>query len=157
MLRQAERRSTNSAGSFRILMNIFDKEADNEKRGALFPNATNPESLSLDSLSFVGDAVYTLFFRLVTLSTARRRAGFQHDIVTEYVSASGQRKALEILTPFLNSEELSIVRRGYNSRGAKKHGDDEDYRRATALEALVGYIYLKGDHNHLKELLERVI
>ena len=138
-------------------MNISDERSGEKLPDVLFQTFADPERLSLDSLSFVGDAVYTLFFRLNTLSKAHRRARFQHDIVTEHVSARGQRKALEVLIPLLTDEERSLVRRGYNSRGAKKHGDDEDYRMATALEALVGYLYLKGELGHLRELLERVV
>lgn len=122
-----------------------------------FEREVAPEKLSLDSLSFVGDAVYTLYFRLATLSSAHRRAGYQHNIVSRYVSASGQREALELLRTHLSEEEKSLVRRGYNSKGAKKHGDDDDYRLATGLETLVGYLFLKGDLERLKELLKRVI
>ncbi|HNR79623.1 MAG TPA: ribonuclease III domain-containing protein [Mesotoga infera] len=138
-------------------MNISDERSGEKLPDVLFQTFADPERLSLDSLSYVGDAVYTLFFRLSTLSRAHRRAGVQHDIVSEYVSARGQHRALEILMPLLTKEEKSLVRRGYNSRGAKKHGDDEDYRMATALEALVGYLYLKGELGHLRELLERVV
>lgn len=115
-----------------------------------------PEELSIDSLSFVGDAVYSLYFRIKTLRSAKRRTGYQHNLTLLYVEAKGQRKALEVIEKFLSEEERIIVRRGYNSRGARKRGDDENYKCATALEALVGYLFLKGRYRRLEELLEKV-
>jgi len=86
-------------------MNISDERSGEKLPDVLFQTFADPERLSLDSLSYVGDAVYTLFFRLSTLSRAHRRAGVQHDIVSEYVSARGQHRALEILMPLLTKEE----------------------------------------------------
>ena len=90
--------------------------------GRSFQTFADPERLSLDSLSFVGDTVYTLFFRLNTLSKAHRRARFQHDIVTEHVSARGQRKALEVLIPLLTDEGEKPCKKGLQLQGGKKHG-----------------------------------
>ncbi len=138
-------------------MNTFNNEFDDASLGSLFAVSAGPDKLSLDSLAFVGDAVYTLYFRLKTLPQAHRRAGHQHDIVKDYVSAPGQKKALEEIEGLLDEEERKIVRRGYNSRGSKKHGDDEDYRMATALEVLIGHLFLEGRVKRIKDLLERVI
>lgn len=136
-------------------MNTYNN--GNDKRDNLFSFSVSPDQLSLDSLAFLGDAIYSLYFRLNTLPQARRRAGHQHNIVKDYVSASGQRKALEEVADLLDEEEKEIVRRGYNSRGSKKHGDDEDYKMATAFEALIGYLFLEGKTERIRELFERVI
>lgn len=123
---------------------------------SFFKTDVAPEELSIDSLSFVGDAVYSLYFRIKTLRSAKRRTGYQHNLTLLYVEAKGQRKALEAIEQFLSEEERIIVRRGYNSRGAKRRGDDRDYKCATALEALVGYLFLKRRYGRLEELLEKV-
>ena len=124
--------------------------------GNFFKADVSPEELSIDSLSFIGDAVYSLYFRIKTLRLAKRRTGYQHNVTLLYVEARGQRKALEKIEKFLSEEEKNIVRRGYNSRGAKRRGDNKDYKCATALEALVGYLFLKGRYRRLEELLEKV-
>ena len=139
------------------MTNMSNAEGPLGLRRALFETDIDPDTLSIDVLSFIGDAVYSLYFRLQTLEHARRRSSYHHHVTAGYVRASGQSDALATLTKFLSPEDTAIVRRGYNSKGAKKHGDDEDYRRATGLEALVGYLFLKGEEKRLKELFEKVI
>lgn len=81
----------------------------------------------------------------------------EHERITPFVSSRGQSMAYEALISGLDEEERKIMRRGFNSRGAKKHGDDLEYRRATALEALFGYLFLKRRYQRVRELLEAVI
>ncbi|OAA31257.1 hypothetical protein AT15_07110 [Kosmotoga arenicorallina S304] len=114
-------------------------------------------SFSVDTLSYIGDAVYELFFRLKTLKTAKRRTKYQHDLLTKLVNANSQSRALEEIDEILNEEDRKVINRGYNSKGAKKRGNDVEYRRATALEALIGYLYIKGDFGHLEEILLKVV
>lgn len=140
--------------------NIFETEGPTGLQylnNSLFETGVDPESLSVDVLSFVGDAVYSLFFRIQTLKHSRRRSSYHHSLTAQYVKASGQSEALKKIDELLLPEDRAMLRRGYNSKGAKKHGDNEEYRRATGLEALVGYLFLKGEKKHLKELFEKVI
>ncbi|TYB95658.1 MAG: Mini-ribonuclease 3 [Kosmotoga sp.] len=116
----------------------------------------DPEELSTDVLAYIGDAVYELYFRLYTLRNAKRRTFHQYQITKNYVSAEGQSKALKEIWDQLSKECQNIVRRGYNSKGAKRKGDDRDYKRATGLEALVGYLFLKGKNHQLLLILHRV-
>ncbi|KUK93323.1 MAG: Mini-ribonuclease 3 [Thermotogales bacterium 46_20] len=81
----------------------------------------------------------------------------EHERITAFVSSKGQSMAYEALIGSLDEEERRIMRRGFNSRGAKRHGDDLEYRRATALEALFGYLFLKKKYQRIRELLEAVI
>lgn len=146
--------------SSKVSTNIFEAEGPQGLqylKDSLFETEVDPEALSVDVLSFVGDAVYSLFFRLQTLEHSRRRSSYHHRLTAKYVMAAGQSKALEEMDGLLLPEDRAMIRRGYNSKGAKKHGDNEDYRRATGLEALVGYLFLSGQNKHLKELLEKVI
>ncbi|AKI98226.1 Mini-ribonuclease 3 [Kosmotoga pacifica] len=115
------------------------------------------DEFSTDTLSYIGDAVYELFFRLRTLKEAKRRTGYQHELLTKLVNARGQSRALEFIDKLLTIEDRRVINRGYNSKGAKKRGNDIDYRRATALEALIGYLYVKGDFAHLEEILSKVM
>ena len=57
----------------------------------------------------------------------------------------------EVLEPELNYVELGVLHRGRNAKGiVPKNANTQDYRRATAIEALVGYWYLMDDEAHLK-------
>ena len=62
---------------------------------------------------------------------------------------------MESITPFLNGEEKEIVRRARNSKAKHKakNFDEEEYKKATAFEALVGYLYLSGQKERLNEIL----
>lgn len=128
------------------------------ENNVLFENVqkVDPEEVSTDVLAYIGDAVYELYFRLHTLKNTKRRTFYQHQMTKNYVSAEGQSEALKEIWDQLPKECQNIARRGYNSKGAKRKGDDKDYKRATGLEALVGYLFLKGKSEQLLLILNRV-
>ena len=54
----------------------------------------------------------------------------------------------------LNEAELGVVRRARNARQTpSKNADAGEYHRATALEALVGYLYVTGARDRMNEIL----
>ncbi|HAA84961.1 MAG TPA: Mini-ribonuclease 3 [Kosmotogaceae bacterium] len=123
----------------------------------LFSSSREANEVSTDALAFIGDAICTLYYRLRFLGEGSRRTSVEHERITAFVSSKGQSMAYEALIGSLDEEERRIMRRGFNSRGAKRHGDDLEYRRATALEALFGYLFLKKKYQRIRELLEAVI
>jgi ribonuclease-3 family protein len=58
--------------------------------------------------------------------------------------------------PLLSEEEADIVRRGRNTKSGQppKNADPADYRHATALECLVGYLYYSGAKERLEQLID---
>lgn len=78
-----------------------------------------------------------------------------HVRAINYVKASAQSKIVCRLHDRLNDDEKIIFRRGRNTKSATvpKHADVLDYRRATAFEAVLGYLYLLGMHERLDEIL----
>ena len=121
-----------------------------DEKDSVFPHGQKPGSLEL---AFVGDSVYDLFVRAhVTL-----RGGKVHalsDKAVSVVNAASQARALEKIEPLLTPEEKAIVKRARNCRQTPtKHADPMDYARATALEALMGYLYLTKQTERLNELL----
>ena len=54
----------------------------------------------------------------------------------------------------LTEEELAVMKRGRNAKShtSAKNQSIVDYRRATGIEALFGYLYLKGEYNRIEEL-----
>ena len=111
------------------------------------------KDLPLRMLAHLGDAVFELFERereVMTSSNAQKL----HKNVVRRVNAISQAAILEGLMDHLTDAEKDIVRRGRNLKvtGSRKV-DQNSYRHATALEALVGYLYLT-DKARLTEILD---
>lgn len=100
----------------------------------------NPIEMSTDSLAYLGDAVFNLYVKLHVLKDLKVRD--LHRMSNKYVSREGQSKILNSIKDLLTEEESDIVRRGINSKGARKHGNDRLYMESTGFEALIGYLYL---------------
>ena len=72
-----------------------------------------------------------------------------------FVTASRQSKAVEKITPVLTEAETDIYKRGRNAKSrAPKSASVADYRRATGMECLFGYLYLCGNNERIRELFD---
>ena len=112
-------------------------------------------SLSPVLLAYLGDAVFELNVRLKLLDQGAIPIRKLHRWATLFTRASGQAQLLEILQPHLTDEEADIVRRGRNSKTrVPKNAEVSDYRRATGLEALFGYLYLQNKEERLQQLFD---
>lgn len=118
------------------------------------------EEISPLSLAFVGDAVYTLLVR----QTLAREADYPVKEMTErakkFVSAKAQAEALAYLEEagFLTEEERDIARRGRNAR-VRSHAKNVQiaaYHQATGLEALIGWLYMRGDLSRIGQIWDAV-
>lgn len=113
-------------------------------------------SLSPLALAFMGDAIHTAFVReqVLTGNNALKLTNY-HNEAKKFCNAKKQKEVLESITPFLNDEEKEIVRRARNSKAKHKakNFDEEEYKKATAFEALVGYLYLSWQKERLNEIL----
>ncbi|MFC4601552.1 Mini-ribonuclease 3 [Cohnella hongkongensis] len=107
-------------------------------------------------LAYTGDAVYEVYIRQRLVAVSSRKPHELHRAATKYVSAAAQAKLLQRWTPLLTEEEADIVRRGRNTKSGQppRNADPADYRLATALECLVGYLYYKGNRERLEQLME---
>ena len=106
------------------------------------------------TLAFIGDTVWDLLVRQALLDTSAR-VNTLHRRATAVVNAGAQSLALERLEPLLEEPEKAIVRRGANAHCghvAPRNQNPVDYRRATGLEALMGWLYLCGKRERLTEL-----
>lgn len=119
-------------------------------------NQPDVHELSSLSLAFVGDSVYEMFIRTKILSSGNRPARELHKIAVGYVKAEAQSRAVLSILDGLTEEETDIYKRGRNTNihTVPKHADIKDYRQATGLEALVGYLYITGQQERLIEILE---
>lgn len=109
-------------------------------------------------LAFYGDSVYELLVRRSVVLRGNTHAGRLHDLAVEQVRASYQSKAVEVIEPLLTEQEADILRRGRNAGGISvpKSAKPSEYRRATALEALFGYLSLSGQQERVEQLFAAI-
>ena len=114
-----------------------------------------PRLMSPLVLAYIGDTVYDLYVRTQLLLTCDATAHGLHVMATKRVCARAQAEAVQRILPTLSEDEQYIFRRGRNSHmgTVPKHAQMSDYRAATGLEALLGYLYLKGEDDRLNELM----
>lgn len=118
------------------------------------PQGRPLEQLSPVVLAYIGDAVFEVYVRQHLAAGALRKPHELHRAATRYVSAAAQASLLRRWMPHLTGQEADIVRRGRNTKSQPpRNADLGDYRQATALECLVGYLFYKGERKRLEELM----
>ena len=114
------------------------------------PDQTNPIVLAL-----IGDSVFTFYVRLRLLPVSSH-VQVIHTLAAKMVSAVMQAKAMLVLEAELSEKEEEIVHRGRNAKSmVPKSASVSEYRAATALEALCGWLLLTDQEERLESLLER--
>jgi len=129
-------------------------------RDAFAPDRSrNPQLYPPLVLAYVGDTVYDLYVRTKLILNGDATPRNLHRQATELVRASAQAAAWRRIAPLLTEQEEGIFRRGRNSHlgNVPKNAQVSDYRAATGLEALVGYLYLSGAQQRLDELMAHIL
>ena len=108
------------------------------------------------TLAYIGDCVYDLVIRTVVVERGNEPANKLHKKTVAYVKAQTQAAMIEALLPELSEEELSVYKRGRNAKSytSAKNASVGDYRKATGLEALMGYLYLTGKESRMLDLIK---
>ena len=111
------------------------------------------------NLAFVGDGVFDLLVREHLARSSCAQVGELNKAKVGIVNCHSQAQAAQKLLPHLTDEEADVFRRGRNVKvnSASKHSTIADYHAATGLEALFGYLHLKGDSERIKELFALII
>ena len=106
------------------------------------------------SLAFLGDSVYDTLVREYLLRQANMPVAKLHSAKIRLVCAEYQSAAYDILAEKLTEHELAVLKRGRNATGntVPKHAEAVQYRRATAIESLFGYLFLTGQNERIYEL-----
>ena len=105
-------------------------------------------------LAYLGDAVYEVMVRAWLCLHGKLTPGGVHRAALSYVAAPRQAALAEQLMPLLTEEETQVYKRGRNAsphshpRGATRR----EYQMATGLEALFGWLYLRGETDRLNAL-----
>lgn len=108
-------------------------------------------------LAYLGDAVMELAVRRELLRRGNFHPGHMVKLSKAFVTCEAQSDAAERLLPYLTPEEEAVYRRGRNAKTkhTPSHGELIQYRRATGLEALFGYLELVGRQERMRELFEK--
>ena len=117
---------------------------------AHFEHNQLPGSLEM---AYLGDTVYDLYVRE---RLVRRGGKVQklHKAATTFVCAHAQSEAMLRIQDSLTEAEADVARRARNTRqNPPRNANPAEYHRATALEALIGYLYLTKQQQRLAQLL----
>ncbi len=121
----------------------------------------DPSQYSPLSLAFIGDSVYGAIIKSVVVLKGNCPANTLDKKAVKYIKAVSQAKAADHLIEeeLLTDEELAVYKRGRNAKSptAAKNAPLGDYRKATGLEALIGYLYLMGRQERVLELLKTAV
>ena len=120
----------------------------------------NIDEINIASLAYLGDSVYELEIRNHLLANSKAKVNDLKNESIKYVSAVSQAEILDRLIEngIISSDELSLVKRARNYRPNSKprYTDIKLYKKATALEALFGYLYLSNNTNRIKQLIKEI-
>jgi len=115
----------------------------------------SPEKIRPLSLAYVGDTVLDLFVRTRLVTETSLHPKELHQKASGVVNAAAQAKMVKALMEDLTEEEKEVFRKARNQHSGTlpKNQSPIDYKWATGLEALLGYLYLKGESERLSELI----
>lgn len=113
------------------------------------------------NLAYLGDSVFELYLREDAVRNHSGSVNSMNKRTGEYSRAVTQAKIADLLIGkedgecFLTDEELAVFKRGRNAKGASipKSATPSEYRKATGLEALMGYLYLQGEKSRLEQII----
>ena len=115
----------------------------------------SPEQYSPLTLAYIGDAIYEIYIRTMIVTRANAPVHLLHEKSSALVRAGKQSEIVGILEPLFTEKETQVYHRGRNAKAytKAKNAGILEYRRATGLEAVMGYLYLKGELDRIRELL----
>ena len=107
-------------------------------------------------LAYIGDCVYELLVRTLLVGKANCQVSKLHKKAIDYVKAETQAAMIAALMDELTEEEQDVFRRGKNAKPhtIPQNASHSDYRRATGMEAVIGYLYLKDETERVIELVK---
>lgn len=110
-------------------------------------------------LAFVGDVVFSFYVKTKVLNLTKLKVNALNANTSKLVNAHSQREMLFKLMPILTEQEVQIVKRARNTNihTKAKNYSIEEYRHATAFEALIGYLYLIRRYERLNEILKLAV
>ena len=108
------------------------------------------------TLAYIGDSIYDLVIKTIVVERANCAANKLHQQASALVKAQTQVQMADFLQDYMTEEEQAIYKRGRNAKSytTAKNASVADYRKATGLEAVFGYLYLKGQSERVVDLVK---
>lgn len=113
--------------------------------------------LSPLALAYIGDACFELLVRSEILDV-RKNPNKLHRESIKFVRAKSQKELFKNIEDKLTEEEFKVFKRGRNAKShtIPKNADPIDYRIATGVEALFGYLYLLKKYERIREIFKEM-
>lgn len=110
------------------------------------------------ALAYLGDAVLEIHIRDYVIRMGKTKIDQLHRSAVKFVNAKAQSRVYDSIQGMLKDDELVIIRKGRNAKkNIPKNVEMVDYRKSTGVEALLGYLFLKGDNDRIDELVNYII
>lgn len=116
--------------------------------------ADSLHTYSTAALAYLGDCVIEMCVREHLVRAGISSSAKLNRLALDFVRAPMQARAMQRLLPVLSEEELAVFHRGRNvgHTNTPKSATVAEYRAATGMEALFGYLHLSGNPNRIREL-----
>jgi ribonuclease III family protein len=117
------------------------------------------ESINTTALAYIGDGVYEIFIRKLMVTRGWAAADHLHRETVKYVRAESQAYAIKKIMDMLTPEEQDLIRRARNRKSVTKprNADPVSYKMATAMEALIGFLFLTDQNQRIEEIMTRAV
>ena len=114
----------------------------------------SPNQYSTAALAYLGDCVIELCVREHLVKIGLSSSAKLNSEALEYVKAVNQAEAMKKIMPILTEEEEAVFRRGRNMghTNTPRSATVAQYRAATGMETLFGYLHLMGKNDRINEL-----
>ena len=112
--------------------------------------------MSTASLAYLGDCVIELFVRERLTRAGISSSKNLNREALKFVSAPAQAAAVKNVLELLTEEEAGFFRRGKNMAhmNVPKNATPSEYRAATGMETLFGFLHLSGNTERARELFD---
>lgn len=134
--------------NIKTIKDTIDRHYTREQAAAMNPLA----------LAYLGDGIFSDLIRKYLLGCGHQNVNFMTKTSISYVRASAQAQIIRALLPQLSEAEERMVKRGRNTASqVPKNANPADYRYATGFETLIGYLFLCGESERMKNLIYQSI
>ncbi|WP_296557024.1 ribonuclease III domain-containing protein [uncultured Acetobacterium sp.] len=140
--------TSENSDRLKTIQTTIDTHYSREQAAAMNPLA----------LAYIGDGIFSDLVRKYLLGCGHQNVNVMTKTSICYVRASAQAQIIRELLPQLSDAEERIVKRGRNTASqVPKNANPSDYRYATGFETLIGYLFLCGEVDRMKNLIYQSI
>ena len=112
-------------------------------------------------LAYLGDSLYEEYIRMFLIKKNFLKVNDLQNEAIKYVSAKGQAYYLDkmIRSNYFSEDEMSVIKR---ARNCKSHASPKgcsviEYKKATALESLLGYLKLSNNEDRINDIMSFIV